>query len=358
MITKQLAEEIVEQTMIRLNRNLNVMDTNGMILASGDKERIDSIHEGAAEVVKSGNILWLSETEAANLRGVKPGVNLPVHFQGQLVGVIGITGEPDELKEISKLVQLTTEMMVHQSLITSRIEWNRKRDELIFEELTSGQPLSAAVRERILQIGLDKKTSYVTVLIELEKPPLLSQRIIEQLETRFHGQVIAVGHSQLNEIFLLLTNDGPVKLETKLQGVIQLFKKTNFVRIGMGTAVDTIFDVRDSYLAAKNALAFGMPDQQLIRYEDVELLALLKCNPQTELDRFTDRVIGKLNTPLCETLTAYFACNRNNAEAADALAIHRHTLSYRLKKIKEVTGLDPADFQDAVSLYLALAIQK
>ena len=37
MITKQLAEEIVKQTMIRLNRNLNVMDTNGMILASGEE---------------------------------------------------------------------------------------------------------------------------------------------------------------------------------------------------------------------------------------------------------------------------------------------------------------------------------
>ena len=37
MLTKQLADEIVEQTMIRLNRNLNVMDTNGMILASGEE---------------------------------------------------------------------------------------------------------------------------------------------------------------------------------------------------------------------------------------------------------------------------------------------------------------------------------
>ena len=37
MLTKQLADEIVEQTMVRLNRNLNVMDTNGMILASGEE---------------------------------------------------------------------------------------------------------------------------------------------------------------------------------------------------------------------------------------------------------------------------------------------------------------------------------
>ncbi len=54
MLTKQLADEIVEQTMIRLNRNLNVMDTNGMILASGEEIRINKIHEGAAYRSENG----------------------------------------------------------------------------------------------------------------------------------------------------------------------------------------------------------------------------------------------------------------------------------------------------------------
>ena len=63
MLTKQLADEIVEQTMIRLKHNLNVMDTNGMILSSGDEERIDKIHEGAAHVAKTGEELWITKKE-------------------------------------------------------------------------------------------------------------------------------------------------------------------------------------------------------------------------------------------------------------------------------------------------------
>ncbi|MBF6632672.1 MAG: helix-turn-helix domain-containing protein [Planococcus sp. (in: Bacteria)] len=357
MITKQLAEEIVEQTMIRLNRNLNVMDPNGMILASGEAERIEKIHEGAAHVAKSGETLSIAEEDLNNWHGVKPGINMPIHFQGKLVGVIGITGKPEELQEISTLVQLTTEMMVHQSLITSHVEWNRKRNELIFDELTSGKPLSAAVHERIFQMGLEGKISFVTLLIELKKMPSLSHRIIEQLEEQFSGHAVVAGHSQLNEIFLLVANDNPSELEAKLYNMLHFLQKNAPGRIGVGIMVDSIFDVRTSYLAARNALDFGTLGQQLIYYEDVELLALLKRNPEDEVAKFTGRILAGLNESLCQTLTTYFAANQSQGETADRLKIHRHTLGYRLKKIRDITGLDPSEFKDAVAMYLALALR-
>lgn len=357
MITKQLAEEIVEQTMIRLNRNLNVMDTKGMILASGEAERIEKIHEGAAHVAISGETLTIIEADLNTWQGVKPGINMPIRFQGNLVGVIGITGNPEELKEISTLVQLTTEMMVHQSLITSHIEWNRKRNELIFEELTSGKPLSAAVHERIFHMGLEGKMPFTTLLIELKKAPSSSQRIIEQLEEQFTRQTVIAGHSQLNEIFLLVADSTPQKLEEELYKLLHFLQKTAPGRIGVGVAVDSIFDIRTSYLAAHNALKFGNSGQQLIHFEDVELMALLKRNPQDELQKFTDRILTGLSEALCQTLTEFFSCNKNHADTAARLNIHRHTLTYRLKKIQRITGLDPSEFKDSVVMHLALALK-
>ncbi|MEK6267379.1 MAG: helix-turn-helix domain-containing protein [Planococcus sp. (in: firmicutes)] len=356
MITKQLAEEIVAQTMIRLNRNLNVMDINGMILASGEAERIEKIHEAAAQVATTGEALWVTEEDLAAWHGVKAGVNMPIFFQEKLVGVIGITGNPEELKEISTLVQLTTEMMVHQSLVTSHIEWNRKRNELIFDELTSGNPLSAAVHERISQMEIDNTTSFVTLLFELKKSSS-SRRIIEQLESHFKDQTVVTGHSQLHEIFLLVKSDESAKLEKKLSSLLYILQQTGSIRIGVGVAVDSIFDVRNSYLAARNALDFGKPDQSLIYFKDVELMALLKRNPTAELNKFTNRILAGLNDSLCQTLIMYFKCNKNSAETASCLNIHRHTLSYRLKKIHDVTGLNPSDFQDAVVIHLALTLR-
>ena len=50
MLSIKLAEEIVAQTMLRLHHNINVISPDGVVLASGDKERIDLIHEGAIAV--------------------------------------------------------------------------------------------------------------------------------------------------------------------------------------------------------------------------------------------------------------------------------------------------------------------
>lgn len=279
MLTKQLADEIVEQTMVRLNRNLNVMDTNGMILASGEEQRINKIHEGAAYVAKTKEILWITEENMVNWHGTKPGVNMPIHFQQQLVGVIGITGNPADLREIATLVQLTTEMMVHQSLITSRAEWKRKMKELIFEELISGEPLSLIVKERLSLLGFSTINPYTTLLIEFKSFLPSSQRIIEKLEDQFEKNSVLIGHSQLNEVFILISGMTETTLKRKLSILLLTLQKDSLVRIGVGYPVNSLDEIRYSYTTAKNALQFAQPTQHLIYFEDVELLALLKKTP-------------------------------------------------------------------------------
>ena len=78
MITKQLAEQIVDQTMLRLQRNINVMETNGMILASGDLLRIESIHEGALISFSNEKAFMDYEQNKHLYPKTKPGINLPI----------------------------------------------------------------------------------------------------------------------------------------------------------------------------------------------------------------------------------------------------------------------------------------
>lgn len=357
MLTKQLADEIVEQTMIRLKRNLNVMDTNGMILSSGDEERIDKIHEGAAHVAKTGEELWITQENLTAWHGAKPGVNMPIHFQQQLVGVIGITGNPEELQDFATLVQLTTEMMVHQSLITSRAEWKRKMKELIFEELISGEPLSPIVKERLTLLEFSTMGPFTTLLIESENFLPSSQRIIEQLEDQFEKNTVLIGYSQLNELFILHSQVSETALKSKLAKLLPILQKESFVRIGVGYPVNALDEIRYSYTTAKNALQFAHPKQQLIYFEDIELLALLKKNASTiETDRFSNRVLNGINDQLQQTLTVYFASNQSSKKSAELLNIHRHTLTYRLRKVEELTGYNPSHFQDAFVLKIALLL--
>ena len=357
MLAKKLQKKFIHQTMVKLKRNLNVMDTNGMILASGESARIENIHEGAAYVAKTGDILWITEKNLSEWHGAKLGVNMPIYFQNTLVGVIGITGNPNELQEIATLVQLTTEMMVHQSLITSHVEWQQKIKELIFEELIGSGPISSLVKERLSLIAFNATGPFITLLIQSNNFHTSSQRIIEQLEEQFEKNTVFIGHSQLNELFILMAKLDQKTLDKKLKDIFTTLEKDDSIKIGVGHSVMTIHDIHYSYQTAKNALQFSNYQQQLVYYEDIELLALLKRNPTAETNRFSTRILNGLNEQLLTTLHIYFSCNQNSIVASEKLAIHRHTVAYRLKKIEEITGYNPSLFQDAILLKCALLLK-
>lgn len=59
MLTKEIANVIVRETSLRLNRNVNIMDIRGEIIATRDESRLHTVHEGAVEVLKSGETLTI-----------------------------------------------------------------------------------------------------------------------------------------------------------------------------------------------------------------------------------------------------------------------------------------------------------
>lgn len=60
------------------------------------------------------------------------------------------------------------------------------------------------------------------------------------------------------------------------------------------------------------------------------------------------------NSDLIRTLTVFFACSENASEAADRLFLHRNSVSYRLERVRELTGLDYRDNLDRLALRLGL----
>ena len=58
-----------------------------------------------------------------------------------------------------------------------------------------------------------------------------------------------------------------------------------------------------------------------------------------------------------ETLEVFFEYNMNITNTAKAIFVHRNTLIYRLEKVKQVTGLDPRKFNEALQLYIALKMK-
>lgn len=100
MISKELAQKIANQIMADLDYNINVMNTDGRIIASGESSRIGDIHQGALSVIKEQkrNIIY------HNTATEKQGINDPIFIGEECVGVVGISGEPNEVMKVKKVV--------------------------------------------------------------------------------------------------------------------------------------------------------------------------------------------------------------------------------------------------------------
>jgi PucR C-terminal helix-turn-helix domain/GGDEF-like domain len=59
---------------------------------------------------------------------------------------------------------------------------------------------------------------------------------------------------------------------------------------------------------------------------------------------------------LLTTLTSFFACGSSLEATARELFVHANTVRYRLRRVAEVSGANPADARDAFTLQVALAL--
>lgn len=136
-LTQSNAQKIADSIMEIVPYNINIMDQRGEIIASGDKGRIGSIHQGAVKVIEGGvmhNVYKDTETE-------RRGVNLPITYNMQILGVIGISGDVDEVLRIARIVATVAQLMVEKDVFNDILtiketrlnnflyEWSQKKAE-------------------------------------------------------------------------------------------------------------------------------------------------------------------------------------------------------------------------------------
>lgn len=356
MLSIKLAEEIVDQTMLRLHHNINVISPTGVILASGDKERIDLIHEGAIEVVRNGQPLLIDERLSSQFQNCKPGVNMPIRYHDKVIGVIGITGNPNELSEIANLVQLTTEMMVHQVLTESESEWQRKNGDFIFKALIEDEPMHSMIMERIHKLPFLLKEPFQIILLKQEGNHS-SNTLAINLENIFYKQPILFGQLELNEYYICLCGDAVKQLRDILNQLTKLRKKLE-IYMGIGPIVNSLSELSYGFNGAKTALTFSLEVKQDTFFEEIEVYTLLKNKNDHDVQKFLQKTLLGLSEKMLHTLEAFFESDLQINICADRLQIHRHTLTYRLNKIHELTGYQPQNFKDAFLLKLALMLSK
>ncbi|PZE20151.1 CdaR family transcriptional regulator [Paenibacillus xerothermodurans] len=357
MLTTDLAETIVQETMTRLRRNINMMDENGYIIASGDSTRLGELHEGAREAIRTGRPLIIDRENEAKWKGSVSGINVPVMFRGDVVGVIGITGDPAEVVEFGEIVKMTTELMLQQSFMISQGEWQQRTKEMIMEELLKAQPDFTKVDDRLHLLQLTLQPPFEALVLQTETRSFFDNRRLLRLIEDSLGEKVLMSVGSYERIFILLTGLTESQAEHTRGMLQQTLAHSGFnVRIGYTSAAPTRIDIPAAFSEAGLALLFGDKKSPLVSYQGLEPQAIVHLSDDDHKRRFAARILSGVSEQLVGTLQVFFDSGLNIQSAAQALYIHRNTLIYRLKRIRELTGCDPQLFQDAAALQMAVWI--
>jgi len=362
-LDRHLAQDIVDRAMAILPYNVNVMDRQGLIIGSGDSERIDTRHEGAQLVLANQRVVALDEQAAACLQGVKPGINLPLLHAGRLVGVLGITGDPDQVRPFAELLRMTAEMLVEQRVLQAEQHWRGQQQEAWLANLLDRHYLVSNLADDAERMRLRWAWPLQPCLICLS-PETDHQHAQGQLVTQMRARhpadiVLPLG---LHDVLWLRNGKSHAP---KLSWLEQVDKRDWPVgRLLIAEAVGTLNDLREATEALLNLREYVHDlrlSERLIRLSDYRLAVLLH---HLQPSWTVHQLLAPLeplrqadgNGQLLLTLRVWLAHNGHAQSCAAALGIHRNSLRYRLERITEITGLDLDQMTHRVLLSIGLSL--
>ena len=99
-------------------------------------------------------------------------------------------------------------------------------------------------------------------------------------------------------------------------------------------------------------------DYPYIFFDDLGIQSFVNEIPKETREDFINRILDYTNLSkeedLINTLRVFFKNDQSIVKTAEEMIVHKNTVQYRLKKVKDLTGHDPRIFTDATLLYVAL----
>ncbi|CAN7154466.1 CdaR family transcriptional regulator [Rossellomorea sp. LjRoot5] len=378
-ITEELAYPIIAKLKTIVHYNINIMNESGVIVATTDATRMNHVHEGALFVLKQKRPLIISEHDSDRYHGSKEGINLPIEFLGEMIGVVGVTGSPSELEQFVKIVKVTVEVMLQQVHFHSQLQhkktlmdnWlldlvhphyfdERKNESFAHHYLH----LETSQNVQVFLIQFDDISTHSTTNLPLSmvKEEILRRMKLQLPKVQFQS-FITDSHCVLGvPSSICPTKEEACHLAKRLHQHLQ--EKHFKVKMAVGNGYSGVKGYRKSYVEAQNCLELQESFPQFTDYvhiQDWGIMDFIKQIPieirKEFMNRYHERTIH-VSASLRYTLQRLFDCQLNMKETAISLHIHRNTLLYRLESVQELTGLNPRQFDDAILLRFILLIQE
>lgn len=363
----ELAQAFVEATSpLVSNRTINIMDLDGTIIASTEKERIGTYHHGARLVAETGKPVIIDSENVKDYPGAKEGANLPIIDQGKLIGVVGLFGKETEIREAANLLRVYVNQFFRQQSWFREKTYRRELSRRLLQLLLAERPEDQEERDDLLhRLGIH--LTYPLVLLGLrwtgENGPAARRNLADQLEEwllpgkgrkqdTLYGEVdqqLLVLHSLKKEEEEALFH--PVRAA---KGLLYQVMHRALLDKGCTLVISQLCHGPEELPEARHQLEtlLERPVKRLQFVEDPRvrmryLLERLESHggaafARQAIERGKKQVTEHQWRQLLETARCYYEEQGAVQRAAERLGIHKNTLQYRLKRLYEVLQLEEA----------------
>jgi sugar diacid utilization regulator len=322
----------------------------GAVLAGEGLERIAEIAASYAGAPVAIVVPRLNGGEPARPEGVT--AEVPIVTGGQQLGSVLLLGtgvpEAGEYMHMAAVAALT-----EVAVAEAREETEHSLRGSLIEELLTRTDLDPDdVVRRARRMGADLSEGAVGLCADPGE--------------RAGGRLIAtIAEERRDAVSQVIGERVYALLPGRLDGARRLASRlSKHAVVGISSEYSSPDDLRKALEEAELVLdvtADGQAPGEAISGGTYRLLFRVLASHPEEVRSFYEDTIAPIvrydeqySTDLVGTLQAYLAENCNMNATAAAIYAHRHTVSYRLERVRELTGLDPTSSEDRERLGLGL----
>ena len=372
VLDKELCEKLVQAASLTIGCNVLVTDEKGYVYASNMKEREGTLHEGSLEVLESGKTTWHDEAAVRRLAGTMPGITIPLFIENQVIGTIGITGEPKTVADYAALVQQMTQVFMsfqrrQQTSAGMDIKLQNLVREIVQFDARIRHPQE--IHNMAFELGADLELPRAVILIQKAAGP--------QPHQGAKGDNVSDGELvnrffRMQQDFVCRRNDGEYLVLACLprEGVSGLIERCGHMenelrrhgqfRIGIGTAAHGLEELRTSYENAAFALRTiqtGVRRESCLAYQELNLERLAAGLPDDVCSAVLaacpkSLFLSHRYPEIMDIIDTWCRQGFHFMNTARALHVHKSTLTYRFQRIRELYNIDLYDFQQVIPLFL------
>lgn len=365
----KVARNIVQEIGYELDYHINLMDENGIIIASTNPDRVGSQHTVAKRIVQENlNQIMIEDKDETSL--VKHGVNLPIRIDDKIVGVIGITGAAKEVKNIGNIVQRMTEILLRENMEKDERYYSRRVIYRFVDKwIAEGDPsASQYLLDEGGKLGINVLIPRRCLVLDYMDSDSLIQTISGQGRLQKMDEAIRNYASKFIDViyyhlgtkqFLFLPTMQDHEIESLFSSYASLLMRNYGENIRGGydnqqTGTNNLKVLRSEAL---RALTSTNTKVRLTGYGNLSLELIYSDITTSTAQLYLDRLFHNMDQAGIEKIIhfidLYFQNEGSVSKIAQQSYAHKNTIQNRIKRLIELTHFDIRKPSESPRFYLA-----